>query len=553
MGMFSRFKRAVCHYFQLDKVNKRGNFDFDSADFDEIVENSQSERKNSWPELVGSTGDAAAATIEKENPRVDAIVLLDGTPTTRDFRSITKLSPESYPLIGNYLSFYKNRHRLIQWTSDAVHNSPALTLLLRRPFGQSRIITANPTVVHHILKSNFSTYQKGKASHAVLSDFLGDGIFNVDGDAWKLQRQLSSHAFSTKSLRHFVEHIVDPELNNRLLPILATASANTTVLDLQDVLQRFAFDNICKLAFDYDPANLTPSFPLATFGTAFEDALRISSERFRAITPLVWKLKRRFNVGSEKRLREAVSEVRRFAVKVMNEKKEEKQIRSPDLLSRFEASSDENFVTDMVISFIFAGRDTTSAALTWFFWLISKNPAAENEIVREINRFSDEKSGYDELKNMVYTHASICESMRLYPPVPVDGKTATADDVLPDGTAVKKGMTVSYHPYAMGRSEKLWGGDWAEFRPERWLETEEGTGKVRFMERDPYTYPVFQAGPRICLGKEMSFLQMKRIVAGVLRRFEVVPARDDGGEPGFVAALTSKMVGGFPVKIKERK
>ncbi|KAF5820623.1 putative proteinase inhibitor I13, potato inhibitor I [Helianthus annuus] len=42
--------------------------------------------KDSWPELVGAKGEAAAATIEKENPLVNAIVILEGTATTRDFR-----------------------------------------------------------------------------------------------------------------------------------------------------------------------------------------------------------------------------------------------------------------------------------------------------------------------------------------------------------------------------------------------------------------------------------------------------------------------------------
>lgn len=42
--------------------------------------------KSSWPELVGAKGEAAAAKIEEENSRVNAIVLLDGTPTTRDLR-----------------------------------------------------------------------------------------------------------------------------------------------------------------------------------------------------------------------------------------------------------------------------------------------------------------------------------------------------------------------------------------------------------------------------------------------------------------------------------
>ncbi|MFS7900218.1 putative cytochrome P450 [Helianthus anomalus] len=114
-------------------------------------------------------------------------------------------------------------------------------------------------------------------------------------------------------------------------------------------------------------------------------------------------------------------------------------------------------------------------------------------------------------------------------------------------------MMISYHPYAMGRLEKLWGKDWMEFRPERWLEKDETTDNLRLKTIDPYMYPVFQAGPRICLGKDMAFLQMKRVVAGVLRQFKVVPAVDEGSEPVFVAALTSKMKGGFLVKFKERK
>ncbi|PWA57992.1 protease inhibitor 2 [Artemisia annua] len=44
------------------------------------------EGKSCWPELVGAKGEDAAVTIERENPLVHAIVLLDGTPVTRDFR-----------------------------------------------------------------------------------------------------------------------------------------------------------------------------------------------------------------------------------------------------------------------------------------------------------------------------------------------------------------------------------------------------------------------------------------------------------------------------------
>lgn len=42
--------------------------------------------KNSWPELMGTNGDYAASVIERENPNVDAVVVLNGSPVTADFR-----------------------------------------------------------------------------------------------------------------------------------------------------------------------------------------------------------------------------------------------------------------------------------------------------------------------------------------------------------------------------------------------------------------------------------------------------------------------------------
>ncbi|CDP03715.1 unnamed protein product [Coffea canephora] len=482
------------------------------------------------------------------------------TTLTNFFSSKAGKLPRSYPLIGSYFAIKANMHRRAEWTGEIVTTLPNLTFTLRRPLGHSQVFTANPANVQHILKTNFSSYRKGELMHVTNRDFLGDGIFNIDGEKWKFQRQVSSHEFNTKSLRKFVETVAETELSERLIPILTSAAANKTVLDLQDILQRFAFDNICKVAFGYDPAYLLPSLPEAEFPVAFEDATRLISERLNSPLPLVWKIKRVFNVGSEKQLKEAVRIVREFAKEVVREKKQElrekSSIGSVDILSRFLTSGyyNEEFVTDVVISFILAGRDTTSAALIWFFWLVFCDPRVEKEILREI-REKSESPVYDEVKDMTYTHASLCETMRLYPPVPLDTKVAMKHDVLPDGTAVKKGTKVIYHPYAMGRVEAVWGEDWADFRPERWLEEEaagDGEGKWKFVARDPYTYPVFQAGPRVCLGKDMAFLQMKKVVAGVLRRFRVVPALEEGEKPVFVSYLTSKMKGGFPVRIEER-
>ncbi|KAK4482316.1 hypothetical protein RD792_009469 [Penstemon davidsonii] len=461
----------------------------------------------------------------------------------------TKL-PTSYPIFGSIFIILKNKARRVQWISEIITSTPNLTFTLHRPFGYRQIFTANAANVQHMLKSHFHNYHKGDTFRTALQDFLGDGIFNADGKNWKFQRQVSSHQFNTKSLRKFVEHVVDKELSDRLIPILKSAAANETVIDFQDILQRFAFDNICKIAFGYDPEYLLPSLPEAKFAVVFDYALKLISERFNSNIPFIWKIKRALDIGSERDLKICVKEVREFAKQIIREKKQESSIESVDLLSRFLTTghSDEDFVTDIVISFILAGRDTTSAALTWFFWLIYNHPEIENEIIKEIKESTSSEPVYDEVKNMVYTHASLSETMRLYPPVPLSTKSAVNDDVLPDGTVVKKGTRISYHPYAMGRVEGVWGADWAEFRPGRWLERAE---KWSFVGRDSFTYPVFQAGPRVCLGKEMAYLQMKRVVAGVVRQFRVVPV-EESLEPVYVSDFTSKMKGGFKVKIEER-
>jgi cytochrome P450 len=80
----------------------------------------------------------------------------------------------------------------------------------------------------------------------------------------------------------------------------------------------------------------------------------------------------------------------------------------------------------------------------------------------------------------------------------------------------------------------VWGGDCEEFRPE-----------------SPFKYPVFHAGPRTCLGREMAYVQMKSIVACVFERFTLRFAGGEG-QPGLVLSLTLRMKGGLPMQVNER-
>ncbi|KAE8697286.1 Cytochrome P450 94B1 [Hibiscus syriacus] len=207
----------------------------------------------------------------------------------------------------------------------------------------------------------------------------------------------------------------------------------------------------------------------------------------------------------------------------------------------------------MVISFIIAGRDTTSSAMTWLFWLLSKHQNAEKMVVKEVeSMLNNGGNGFDfeTLKEMNCVKACICESMRLYPPVAWDSKHALYDDVLPDGTFVGKGDRVTYFPYGMGRMKALWGKDRFEFKPDRWFQ-EPSAENGLLKPVSPFKFPVFQAGPRVCLGKEMAFIQMKYVVASILKRFEIRPV--NGDQPVFVPLLTGHMAGGLYVMVKRRE
>ncbi|KAF5196933.1 Cytochrome p450 [Thalictrum thalictroides] len=282
---------------------------------------------------------------------------------------------------------------------------------------------------------------------------------------------------------------------------------------------------------------------------------------------MIWKIKRFLNVGSEKRLKEAVKVINDYAMKIIRKRETSSNSDHQDLLSRFiwcddvkfesrDLNKKRKFLRDIIVSFVLAGKDSTSTALTWFFWVISANPNCITRIYTELTQLPQIRSGvfsYEDLKNLNYLHAAISESLRLFPPVPINSRLTVNDDVLPDGTHVKAGWFADYSAYAIGRTESVWGPDCKEFKPDRWLD-KDGV----FQPLDQFRFPVFHAGPRICLGKEMGYMQMKSIAASVIYGFEV-EAVNGGGDvekmknPPYILSLTLKMKGGLPIRLKRRR
>lgn len=355
----------------------------------------------------------------------------------------------------------------------------------------------------------------------------------------------------------------------RFCPILESAQAKSEPVDLQDLILRLTFDNICGLAFGKDTRTCAPGLPENGFASAFDRATEASLQRF-IIPEFMWKLKKWLGLGLEVSLSRSLGEIDGYLATVINTRKQELMSqqengaqRHDDLLSRFMMKKTESysdtFLQHVALNFILAGRDTSSVALSWFFWLITTHPTVEDKIVREICTvlietrgtddiisWTEEPLGFDEIDRLVYLKAAISETLRLFPSVPEDSKHVENDDILPDGTFVPAGSSVTYSIYAAGRMKSTWGEDCLEFKPERWISPIDG----KFINHDQYRFVAFNAGPRICLGKDLAYLQMKTIAAAVLlrHRLTVVP----GHKVEQKMSLTLFMKNGLLVNLQKR-
>ncbi|KAK8568440.1 hypothetical protein V6N12_006993 [Hibiscus sabdariffa] len=477
-----------------------------------------------------------------------------------------------WPFLGMLPSLVSGlQSNLYEWVTEVLCRQNG-TFVFRGPWFSSLncVVTADPRNLEHLLKTKFSVYPKGPYFRDNMCDLLGDGIFSADNETWQRQRKTASIEFHSTKFRQLTTESLLELVHARLLPVLENAMNKSISIDLQDILLRLTFDNVCMIAFGVDPGCLSPELPDIPFAKAFEDATEATLLRF--VTPKwVWKTMRYLNLGTEKKLKRSINGVDEFAEKVIETRKKELSLETEtqkqrsDLLTVFMRSKDEQgkpfsdkFLRDICVNFILAGRDTSSVALSWFFWLLEKNPRVKEKIVAEICRIINEREEMknggelksslilkpEEIKQMDYLQAALSEALRLYPSVPVDHKEAVEDDVFPDGTVLKKGTNVVYAIYTMGRMEAIWGKDCREYKPERWLRDN------KYMCESAYKFTAFNGGPRLCLGKDFAYYQMKFTAASIIYRYHVKVVEDHPIAPKL--ALTMYMKHGLKVNLIKR-
>jgi cytochrome P450 len=211
----------------------------------------------------------------------------------------------------------------------------------------------------------------------------------------------------------------------------------------------------------------------------------------------------------------------------------------PDFLDRFLAAKElhpkdvnDTFVWCYAITNVVAGSDTIAIPLRSILYYVISNPSIYSNLMQEL---ADGKLSlpvsWKSAQQLPYLDAIVREALRIHPPVglglervvPVSGLR------LSDGTFFEPGTLVSMNAWVLHRSEEIFGHDAGIFRPERWLQRpnealEAFQERLHKMQQSEFT---FGFGPRTCIGKNLSLLEIYKVVPTLFLSFDMAIVRAD--------------------------
>ena len=283
---------------------------------------------------------------------------------------------------------------------------------------QRYIFTADPDNIKAVLATQFQDYGKGKAFHNDWKAFLGDGIFNSDGDIWHANRQLLRPQFVKT-------RISDLDLfENHVQNLITKFGEKGERFDVAELFYRFTLDVATEFLCGESVGHLDN--PEAVLAKAFNHTSRMQSLTTR-LGPFS-KLLPKFTLRRSLRVIDAFVEPFIDGVLSSNTEKS-KQTSSQDhsFLHALAATGvrDRKVIRDQFVNILLAGRDTTAAILSFLFLELSWHPEILTKLRNEILEMvgEDARPTYQDLKDMPYLKHTINEVLRLYPVLPYNVST----------------------------------------------------------------------------------------------------------------------------------
>ncbi|KAI2637248.1 cytochrome P450 monooxygenase CYP539B5 [Hypomontagnella submonticulosa] len=442
-------------------------------------------------------------------------------------------------LLEHYNSFYEK-------ATPECPNCIEIQILPRERY----LLTRDPEHVKAVLTTQFSDFGKGPRFHELWRPFLGDSIFTTDGQLWHDSRGLIRPMFVK-------DRVSDLATFEKWVSVLLTKlPPSGQTADIMDLLYRMTLDVTTEFLLGASADSLNN--PQSEFAKAFDDVQKIQM-MLTTVGPFEPILSRR-------RYKEGIRTIERFMMPYIEQalalpQEELEKLSNSDkhftfLHSIARYTRNRQVLRDQIIAVLLAGRDTTAATLSWAFYELSHYPdkfkRLRDEIVSSVGR--TRTPTYEDLKNMTYLRHTLNETLRLYPAVPYNLRSALEDTTLPTTPgnppiSVVKGDIVIYSTLAMQRRRDLYPPtsekfeDPAIFSPERW---ESWTPK-------PWQYVPFNGGPRICVGQNFAMTEMAYCMVRILQKYDGLEYRGDWHAQRHEAEIVGKPSQGVNVALYEER
>jgi len=400
---------------------------------------------------------------------------------------------------------------------------------------QGYLIT-NPADVRHVLQDNARNYQKSPL-YQKLRLHLGNGLLTSEGEFWLRQRRIAQPAFHRQRVAGLAD--VMTTAAREAATTWDTLAEHGRAVDVDEEMMRLTRTVVVRALLGSD---------LGPYTDRIDQAWTILNE---FIGEEFWSLGLTGWLPTPRRRRfQAARRLLREAVDYVIAERRRTPTDCPDLLSMLLAARDDDTGEGMtdeqlrveVTTFLLAGQETTSLALTWIWYLLSQHSASLARLEEELDTvLAGRRPEYTDLVNLPYTRMVIDEALRLYPPAWGFSRQALGDDEL-GGYPLPRGWIAFVIPFVMHRLPSLWEEPEA-FDPERF-------SPERSADRPKFAYVPFGAGPRQCIGNQFALMEAQLIVATLAQRFRLRLVPGHRVEPWPLITLRPRY--GMPMFIDKR-
>ncbi|KAF9650971.1 cytochrome P450 [Thelephora ganbajun] len=412
--------------------------------------------------------------------------------------------------------------------------------------GEYFMTTSDPGNIKVILATEFNNFEKGSFHRESMASVFGEGVFNTDGELWKMHRSMTRPFFTKDRIKDF--ETLD-KYAMEAIDKMKRRFSEGYALNFEDLIHRFTLDAACEflfettlraldseLAYPHTQSNSSGQIPnrKVTREEAFSQAL-IDAETVLSNRLLIgesWPLLEFFKDKSEPYM-EVINE---FLNPVLEEglAKHAAQTKAGPtdkeattlLGSLLSKTTDRDILRDETLNILIAGRDTTASTLTFMVFLLSLHPEVFERLRAEVLEVvgPTERPTYENIREMKYLRAVLNETLRIYPPAPFNVRTSINETTLPEGGKDGKPIYVpaqtfiSFSPIIMHRRKDLWGPDADEFDPDRFIDDR----MKKYFVPNPFIFLPFNTGPRICLGQQFAYNEMSFFMIRLLQNFDNV-------------------------------